>query len=65
MNFWKDHGTKILGSITTVLGAITVAAPDQLASIFGSRAPAAVVLATGLLTIVRGFTNAPVNGGSE
>lgn len=57
MNLWSDHGTKLLGTFITVLGAITAAAPDTLTAIFGARAPAIAVAAGGLLTILRGFQN--------
>lgn len=57
MNLWTDHGTKLLGAFTTLLGAITAASPDTLASLFGARAPAIAVAAGGILTILRGFSN--------
>jgi hypothetical protein len=56
-NFWKNHGTKIIGSLTTLLGAITVATPDTLTGIFGTRGPAIATAAAGILTIWRGFYN--------
>ncbi len=57
MNLWTDHGTKLLGAFTTLLGLITAAAPDTLTSIFGPKGPAIAVAAGGLLTILRGFQN--------
>ena len=64
-NYWKDHGTKILGAITTALGAISAASPDTLSGIFGPKGPAIAVTAAGLLTIVRGFTNSTNNNGAS
>jgi hypothetical protein len=63
-NYWKNHGTKILGTVTTLLGAISAASPDTLSGLFGPRAPAIAVAAAGLLTIIRGFTNSANNNTS-
>ena len=56
-DWWKNHGTKILGGITTLLGVIVTATPDTLTSLFGAHAPGIATAAAGLLTILRGFTN--------
>lgn len=57
MNWWTNHGTKIIGAVTTALGAISAASPDTLTGIFGAKGPAIAVAAAGLLTIWRGFSN--------
>jgi hypothetical protein len=56
---WKEHGTKILGGVTTALGAIS-AAPAVLTAIFGDYGPQVGALITSILgvaTVLRGFTN--------
>lgn len=50
MNWWKDHGTKILGVATAVL---TVPAVSALIPVVGPWAG----VVTGILTVLRGFTN--------
>jgi hypothetical protein len=58
-NLWKQHGTKLLGSVTVALGTIAVATPAEF-SVFGIHGHTALritVIAAGLLTVVRGFTN--------
>lgn len=57
MSYWKDHGTKIIGSATALLGAVTTVNPDFLSGIFGPKAPAIATAVAGILTIIRGFTN--------
>ena len=61
MNIITDHGTKLIGSFTALLGAISAASPDTLTSIFGPKGPAIAVTAAGLLTIWRGFSNSAAN----
>ena len=57
MSPWTNHGTKILGMIITLLGALSALSPDTLAQIAGPMGPGIAVAAGGLLTILRGFTN--------
>lgn len=54
---FKDHGTKIIGAVTTVIGMAATLTPDQLAALFGPKAPAAAMAVMGILTILRGFQN--------
>lgn len=61
MNPLPNHGTKILGAIMTILGAVAAAAPDTL----GKYGPAIVMAAGGLLTILRGFQNTTNTEGSK
>lgn len=57
MNLLPNHGTKILGSVMTLLGVVVAASPDLLVSIFGKYGPGIAVAAGGVLTILRGFQN--------
>jgi len=57
MNLWKNHGTKILGTLITVLGIFTTVSQDTLTSLFGTHGPAVAVVIGGLLTFLRGFQN--------
>ncbi len=62
--FWKDHGTKVLGGVTALLGTLAVLTPDQ-AAVYGIDAHTALriaAIATGLGTIIRGFTNSANQG---
>lgn len=56
---WANHGTKILGGITTGLATIAAFTPNDFAmwGINGHTALRITVIASGLLTIFRGFTN--------
>lgn len=62
---WKEHGTKIIGGATAVLGVVAAMTPQQLVDTFGQNAPGVVMAALGLLTVLRGFTNAKVNSIGE
>lgn len=57
MNPLPNHGTKILGAVITVLGAVVAASPEVLTNLFGQYAPGIAVMAGGLLTVLRGFQN--------
>jgi len=56
---WKNHGTKILGTVTAIVAAVAVWTPDQFAlfGIDGHMALRFTSFCTGLLTILRGFQN--------
>jgi hypothetical protein len=66
-NYWKGHGTKILGGVTAALGGVgtlLVAYPEQCKLIFGERGYAIATVGVGAcVTIIgpalikRGFTN--------
>ena len=71
MSFWDDHGTKVLGAVTAVTGAVQGVLP----ALAGLLAPGTyqwvqlgVAVLTGLFgvsTVKRGFTNsanAPQSG---
>jgi hypothetical protein len=58
-NLWKQHGTKILGGSVAGLGLLAAATPAQF-QLWGINAHTGLrisVIALGLLTILRGFTN--------
>jgi hypothetical protein len=57
MNPWTNHGTKILGAIITLLGALSALSPDTLTQIAGPMGPGIAVAAGGILTVLRGFMN--------
>jgi hypothetical protein len=57
MNIYREHGTKILGTVITVLGGFLLLPPDQQTALVGETAPRIAVSVTGLLTILRGFQN--------
>lgn len=59
---WKDHGTKIIGAVGTVLGMFAAMSPDQVTSILGQNGQGYLMAGLSLLTMVRGFQNAKVNG---
>lgn len=55
-NFWtflQNHGTKVLGFLSTTLGVLAIADP----SIIGPEATKWILLASGLVTAWRGFIN--------
>ncbi|MGH7744391.1 MAG: hypothetical protein ACREQ5_06155 [Candidatus Dormibacteria bacterium] len=52
---WKQHGTKILGAVTGVLGAVLTFTPAQLTALHIS--PSMVLTVGGILTFIRGFDN--------
>lgn len=62
---WKEHGTKIVGTATTLVGVVATLTPQQLADLFGPNAPGIAMAALGLLTVLRGFTNSAANGPTE
>jgi hypothetical protein len=63
MNVYREHGTKILGAIITVLGGFLLLPPDQQVALVGETAPKIAVSVTGLLTILRGFQNSRTQSG--
>lgn len=54
---FQDHGTKIIGAVSTVIGMAATLTPDQLTQLFGAKAPAIAMAVMGVLTILRGFQN--------
>lgn len=55
------NGTKILGAVMTIIGAVAAANPATL----GKYGPAIIMIAGGLLTVLRGFQNTSNSGGSS
>lgn len=71
--WWKQHGTKVLGSLLGLFGLIETLSPGDitsfLTSLFGDRGPGIAVSVLGWLTFIRGFINqknlsALVSGGT-
>lgn len=58
----RNHGTKIIGAVSTLIGVAATLTPDQLTAVFGDKAPAAAMMVMGVLTILRGFQNNKLNG---
>lgn len=56
-SFYRNHFTKVLGILITLLGGLLLLTPDQLEALFGEHAPRIAVSVAGLLTILRGFQN--------
>ncbi|MGH3574708.1 MAG: hypothetical protein ACRDUW_23285 [Pseudonocardiaceae bacterium] len=54
---WASHGTKIIGVVTTALGAVLTLNPAQLSAFHVSASGVATV--AGILTVLRGFDNKP------
>lgn len=57
MNILREHGTKILGAVITLLGGFLLLPPEQQTALVGETAPRVAVAVTGLLTILRGYQN--------
>lgn len=59
--FWKGHGTKLIGGAVTALGLVAAGDPSivkALTEVVGTnRAPGIIVLAAGAMTFYRGFSN--------
>jgi hypothetical protein len=61
---WRDHGTKVLGVLSTVIGALQ-AADWAVAEFLSRKEHAALSIAmsvVGALTVRRGFDNSERNG---
>jgi len=61
-SLFSDHGTKILGGLTTVIGTVGSLDPEVIQSIFGSNGMAYFTTLAGVLTILRGFQNGKAQG---
>lgn len=57
MSIFKDHGTKLIGGLTTLVGLLGAVDPVVLQSAIGEKGVGYVVGAAGILTILRGFQN--------
>lgn len=57
LKIWRHHGTKILGYATTAAGAIAVMDPELVTHTLGTSVLRWSLLATGILTAIRGHGN--------
>lgn len=57
MSIFSNHGTKLLGAATTIVGALGALDPTVLADTFGQKGLAGLTAFAGILTILRGFSN--------
>lgn len=62
MNLFKDHGTKLIGGLTTLVGLFGAIDPTVLQATIGDKGMSYVVGAAGILTILRGFQNSANQG---
>ena len=62
-DLWTHHGTKILGGVTALVGAVALLTPADFAiyGIDGHTALRITAISTGLLTLLRGFQNTHVS----
>jgi hypothetical protein len=57
MSIFNDHGTKLLGGLTTAVGVLGSVDPAILQSIVGANGMSYFTAFAGILTILRGFQN--------
>lgn len=57
MSLFSDHGTKLLGSVTALVGALGAVDPTVLTGAIGQKGVAGLTALAGILTILRGFSN--------
>lgn len=57
MSLFKDHGTKLLGGLTTVVGVLGAIDPTVLATTLGPKGMAYATALAGFLTILKGVQN--------
>lgn len=59
ITLWQNHGTKLLGGLTALVGTVAVLTPAQFAvyGVDGHTALRITAIASGLLTVLRGFAN--------
>lgn len=57
MNWWKDHGTKLLGAATAATQVIQATDPTVLAAAIGPKGLNYVGAFLGFMTVLRGFQN--------
>lgn len=59
--FWNNHGTKVIGVLTTLGGSAATLDPTTvtaiLTAVLGDRGPGIAIGVIGLGTLLRGFTN--------
>jgi hypothetical protein len=52
---WKNHGTKAIGMVGTLVSILAATDPTQVAALLGNSGPYYVTAALSILTILRGF----------
>jgi hypothetical protein len=57
MSLFANHGTKLLGTATAVIGALGAIDPVVLTQAIGQRGVAGLTALAGIFTILRGFQN--------
>lgn len=57
MELWRNHGTKLLGYLTAIAGAVSVMDPKLVADTLGPHAMQWALLISGVATLARGHTN--------
>ena len=57
MSLFRNHGTKLLGVVTTLIGTLSAADPAVLISALGNRGLSYLMALSGILTILRGLQN--------
>lgn len=57
MGLFSNHGTKLIGAATTIVGALGALDPTVLVDTFGQKGVAGLTAFAGILTILRGFQN--------
>ena len=56
LDYWDEHGTKILGSLAAIVAALLVA-PDLIPPGLATKLLQGANIVLGVLTVRRGFTN--------
>jgi hypothetical protein len=57
MSLFKNHATKLLGTLTAVVGALGAVDPTVLTGALGEKGIGVLTGVAGILTILRGFQN--------
>jgi len=55
--FWDANGTKVLGTLIAILGVLVGLDATQGVEIFGDVWQTVLTTASGILVVLRGFTN--------
>ena len=61
-DLFSNHGTKFLGGLTAIVGAVGSLDPAVIQSIFGANGISYFTTLAGVLTILRGFQNSKAQG---
>lgn len=57
MSLLRDHGTKVLGTATAIVGMLGTVDPTVLTGAIGQKGVGVLTGIAGILTILRGFQN--------